>query len=863
MSGDELLDGFTEPCVFDGDHLRGAPDEPGVHIVYGADSDEIVFVGHSAKLRSRMRQHLSGDRDASVLYEQVGELLDGDQPGSADRDAIQAWLANCRIAWKVDGGRVQLKRQLVNQFSPTFNRLRIAPDQEETKTMETGWERFVHWARRMAETVDLGETERVFKVAIGSQLDEARTALASGGPWSELLRRTVRDNDNNLLVWRVKPKFLEWVEESPDDASAALEAVWDDSESHEDALAAFCELFPVEVVSGAGTRAGLASLLRMGVSASECPVVRPQAFATAYRLTGFDTSEQRDERSQFRDGVAFCDRFIAEGSERGLEIQDRLDAQSLLWMVTNYDPPASWPEDERAAFRSFRAGEPADDEDQMAALVRRFRTETGYPSEGNPQRERERSELAEGLTPSALDDPDLDVLRRLAGPAYGSPGPQPGFNRLLNDEETAACVVNIIKDLLYGDDEINVRVENAMIGPAALPGFKQAMVTKALAVVDPDRWVPNYVTTGDVGKRTVLLLLGLPLTPTGGSLADEIVDSNDRIRERLDEFFPDDPWGMQEFSWWLLHLDEADEDDGIEALAREVTFPRDFIEKTLRLIRHKHQVVFYGPPGTGKTFYARALAKHLARGGGSVDIVQFHPSYSYEDFVEGFRPKTVDGQLSYEVVDGPLKRIAEKALQRPDVMHVLVIDEFNRALVSKVLGELYFLLEYRDTELRLQYSDTPFTLPKNLVLIATMNTADRSIALVDAALRRRFHFIGFYPDQPPVAGLLRTFLSDHKLADLSWLPDAIDAANVLVADRHLALGPSHFLEEQLTEDQVEMVWEHSVMPYFEEQFLDDPEQLRQFELASIRARLGGEGAASGDDRADVPSDEDDETAPTD
>ncbi|HAS08932.1 MAG TPA: hypothetical protein DCS55_00175 [Acidimicrobiaceae bacterium] len=858
MNAHELLDGFTEPCVFDGDHLRGAPDEPGVHIVYGADSDEIVFVGHSAKLRSRMRQHLSGDRDASVLYEQVGELLDGDRPESADRDAIQAWLAKCRISWKVDNDRVQLKRKLIGEFSPTFNRLRIAPDQEEANRMEAGWEGFVHWARRMAETFDLAEQERNYKVTIGEQLDEARVALASGGPWFEPLRRTVRDNENNLLVWRVKPKFLKWVEQSPYDASAALEAVWDESQSHEDAVAAFCELFPVEVVSGAGTRAGLASLLRMGVSATECPVVRPQAFATAYKLTGFDASEQRDERSQFRDGIVFCDRFISEGSERGLEIQDRLDAQSLLWMVTNYEPPASWPEAERAAFRSFRAGEPANDEDPMAALVRRFRRETGYPSDGNPQRERERGELAEGLTPSALDEPDLDVLRRLAGPAYGSPGPQPGFNRLLQDEETAVRLVNSLRELLYGADEITVRIENAMEGPAALPGFKQAMVTKALAVVDPDRWIPNYVTTGDVGKRAVLPLLGLPLAPKEASLAAEMVDSNDRIRERLDEFFPDDPWGMQEFSWWLLHLDEAPEDDGIEALAREVTFPRDFIEKTLRLIGHKKQVVFYGPPGTGKTFYARALAKHLARGGGSVDVVQFHPSYSYEDFVEGFRPKTVDGQLSYEVVDGPLKRIAQKALARPDVTHVLVIDEFNRALVSKVLGELYFLLEYRDTELRLQYSETPFTLPKNLVLIATMNTADRSIALVDAALRRRFHFIGFYPDQPPVDRLLRTFLRDHKLDGLSWLPDAIDAANGLVADRHLALGPSHFLDVQLTEAQVEMIWEHSVMPYFEEQFLDDPEQLRQFELDSIRSRLTARG--TGVQAEDDPNMSDETTA---
>ena len=105
--------------------------------------------------------------------------------------------------------------------------------------------------------------------------------------------------------------------------------------------------------------------------------------------------------------------------------------------------------------------------------------------------------------------------------------------------------------------------------------------------------------------------------------------------------------------------------------------------------------------------------------------------------------------MTYKVVDGPLKRIAAIARQRPDLTHVLLIDELNRANVSKVLGELVFLLEYRDEEIRLQYSDAGFSLPTNLQIIATMNTADRSIALVDTALRRRFHFVPFFPTPRP------------------------------------------------------------------------------------------------------------------
>jgi 5-methylcytosine-specific restriction protein B len=119
-----------------------------------------------------------------------------------------------------------------------------------------------------------------------------------------------------------------------------------------------------------------------------------------------------------------------------------------------------------------------------------------------------------------------------------------------------------------------------------------------------------------------------------------------------------------------------------------------------------------------------------------------------------------------------------------------------------------------------------------------MNTADRSIALVDAALRRRFHFIGMYPDQSPIKELLRRFLKNHKLdTPLGWLPDVIEMANNLVTDRHVALGPSHFLDPKLTEESVALIWEHSVMPYFEEQFLDDPEQLARFELQALRKTL--------------------------
>ena len=207
-------------------------------------------------------------------------------------------------------------------------------------------------------------------------------------------------------------------------------------------------------------------------------------------------------------------------------------------------------------------------------------------------------------------------------------------------------------------------------------------------------------------------------------------------------------------------------------LAERLFIDADHLEKIERLLEDKRQVIFYGPPGTGKTFVAREFAKTVAGNEGAVQLVQFHPSYAYEDFVEGYRPAGLKGGLpSFEVRNGPLRRLADRAREsESEAIHVLIIDEINRGNLAKVFGELYFLLEYRDEPITLQYSDEEFRLPENLWIIGTMNTADRTISLLDAALRRRFHFVPFFPDEPPIEGLLRRWLKKHR-PDLEWVAD--------------------------------------------------------------------------------------------
>ena len=298
----------------------------------------------------------------------------------------------------------------------------------------------------------------------------------------------------------------------------------------------------------------------------------------------------------------------------------------------------------------------------------------------------------------------------------------------------------------------------------------------------------------------------------------------------------------------------ADEEPAasLEELAEELLFDTGSLLVIERLLDDKGQVIFQGPPGTGKTYAARKIAACLAESAERVRLVQFHPSYAYEDFVQGYRPALVEDQARFELRDGPLLDMAERARAEPDARHFLVIDEINRGNLAKVFGELYFLLEYRDEEMRLQYSDEPFSLPWNLFIIGTMNTADRSIALVDLALRRRFHFVEFHPGEPPVKGLLRRWLAEHA-GGMAWVADLVDRANEKLQDQQGAIGPSYFMRNGLDEEMVRLIWQHNVRPYIEEQLFGQPDRIDEFDLDRLRREVEGAAPEGGPEEISAES----------
>lgn len=267
--------------------------------------------------------------------------------------------------------------------------------------------------------------------------------------------------------------------------------------------------------------------------------------------------------------------------------------------------------------------------------------------------------------------------------------------------------------------------------------------------------------------------------------------------------------------------------------------------------------IFYGPPGTGKTHRLQNLMKEYenqtnqASSGECLGdkacakrhmMVTFHQSYGYEDFVEGIRPQTTNGSISYEVRDGLFKAFCRRASQDPKQRYALFIDEINRGNISRIFGELITLIEadkrawwdnegqlVDGIELVLPYSGERFGVPKNLDIYATMNTADRSIALMDAALRRRFHFQELMPDPELIPGSHRNGeIPDGEggVLDLRALLKAINLRLRYLLHRDQTFGHTYFIEIKDLE-ALRRVMVYDIIPMLAEYFYDDWRQIQR------------------------------------
>ena len=260
--------------------------------------------------------------------------------------------------------------------------------------------------------------------------------------------------------------------------------------------------------------------------------------------------------------------------------------------------------------------------------------------------------------------------------------------------------------------------------------------------------------------------------------------------------------------------------------------------------------ILYGVPGTGKTYLTTAYAVAICdnedvnlalddgdmefissfyadikemydelRADGRIKFVTFHQSYGYEDFIEGIKPTVTNGNISYEVKAGVFKKFCDEARGRNENF-VFIIDEINRGNISKIFGELITLIEDDKREeiyATLPYSQENFTVPKNVYIIGTMNTADRSIALLDTALRRRFNFI----EMMPRPELLSDNVGDVNLRELL---EKLNSKIETLYDREHTIGHAYFIKCKDINDIAE-IFRNKIIPLLQEYFFDDYESI--------------------------------------
>ncbi len=309
-------------------------------------------------------------------------------------------------------------------------------------------------------------------------------------------------------------------------------------------------------------------------------------------------------------------------------------------------------------------------------------------------------------------------------------------------------------------------------------------------------------------------------------------------------------------------FEAADKDEGTwpaklgARSGRNGYWPDDYdIEDEPRNNKPTRNVIYYGPPGTGKTFDVRALLMSDytdAEYGERYEFVTFHQSYGYEEFVEGLRPvihkqgkklgadsesaSASNGEVRYEIKAGAFLRLCDRARRNPSRQYAMVIDEINRGNISKIFGELITLVEVDKREgakypvaVTLPYSGEKFSVPSNVDVIGTMNTADRSLALMDTALRRRFEFI---PSMPKPAVLAGTVVSRNGVdIDIEQMLMMLNKRIEALYDRDHTVGHAYFthirdLKDTDRFDALKAVFRKKIIPLLEEYFFEDWQKIR-------------------------------------
>lgn len=272
-----------------------------------------------------------------------------------------------------------------------------------------------------------------------------------------------------------------------------------------------------------------------------------------------------------------------------------------------------------------------------------------------------------------------------------------------------------------------------------------------------------------------------------------------------------------------------------EDFLSEVYMTEEKYDRLAGVLLNKMNIILQGAPSVGKTFAAKRLAYSLMgeKDDSRIEFVQFHQNYSYEDFMMGYKPSGDSFELKY----GVFYRFCKKAENQPDKKYFFIIDEINRGNLSKIFGELLMLIEkdYRGTKATLAYNGMPFTVPENLYIIGMMNTADRSLAMIDYALRRRFSFFEIDPgfESKGFSDYQQT-LENDTFDEL--IKKVIELNEEISRDKSLGkgfcIGHSYFCDrtkETCTDEWMQSVVDYDILPMLQEYWFDDDSKVQRWD----------------------------------